>query len=99
MANKKGMSMALTLVVTAVVLIVISLVIITIVTGGLTKFSGSQTEQMNETSTATSDAIAIAYCNAQKGMDVETCCAATYGGETCESILGGTGSCGGTCLE
>ncbi len=97
MKSRKGMSMALTLVVTAVVLIVISLVIISIVTGGLSNFSKGQTDQMNETGTATASAIAISYCNAQKSVSLNVCCASNYSGDTCETILGGTGTCGGTC--
>ncbi len=97
MKSRKGMSMALTLVVTAVVLIVISLVIITIVTGGLSNFSKGQTDQMNETGSATASAIAISYCNAQKSVSTSVCCAANYSNSDCETILGGTGSCGGTC--
>ncbi len=90
MKSRKGMSMALTLVVTAVVLIVISLVIITMVTGGLSKFTKSNTDTMDETSNATASAIAIAYCNSQKAVSDEVCCAADYNGEDCDVILGST---------
>lgn len=88
MKSRKGMSMALTLVVTAVVLIVISLVIITMTTGGLSKFTKANTDTMDETSNATSSAIAIAYCNSQKAVSNEVCCAADYNGEDCDVILG-----------
>lgn len=97
MTDKKGMSMALTLVVSAVVLIVISLVIITIVTGGLSGFGGHQTQQMEDTTNATASAVELAYCNAQKSVSLEMCCLATYDGRTCEVILGGTDPCGGSC--
>ncbi len=91
------MGMALTLVVTAVVLIVISLVIITMVTGGLSKFGASNNEQMEDASTATTDAIAIAYCDSQKAVSADACCAASYSGENCEDVLSGTDPCGITC--
>lgn len=97
MINRKGMSMALTLVVSAVVLIVISLVIITIVTGGLSGFGAHQTQQMNETVVATSSAVELAYCNAQKAVSLEMCCKATYNSKNCTDILGGATACGGTC--
>ena len=88
MKSRKGMGMALTLVVTAVVLIVISLVIITLVTGGLSKFGKSNTDQMEDASNATASSIAIAYCNSQKAVGSEVCCAADYGGLPCDEILG-----------
>ena len=89
MVTRKGMGMALTLVVTAVVLIVISLVIISIVTGGLSKFGASNDEQMTGASEATTDTIAYAHCSTQKGISSGACCHATYGGEDCDIILGG----------
>lgn len=81
------MGMALTLVVTAVVLIVISLVIITMVTGGLSKFGASNNQQMEDSSNATSNAIAIAYCNAQNDVSGDACCDATYAGVDCTDII------------
>ncbi|MBW6462410.1 MAG: hypothetical protein K0B07_05170 [DPANN group archaeon] len=91
--SRKGMGMALTLVVTAVVLIVISLVIITMVTGGLSKFGASNNQQMNDSSAATSDAIAVAYCNAQNDVSGDACCKSKYAGKDCTDII----TCGITC--
>ena len=93
MKSRKGMGMALTLVVTAVVLIVISLVIITMVTGGLSKFGASNNQQMNDSSAATSSAIAIAYCNAQNDVSGAACCDASYAGDSCTEFI----TCGITC--
>lgn len=87
MKSRKGMGMALTLVVTAVVLIVISLVIITMVTGGLSKFGASNNQQMEDASESTTSAIAIAHCNAQKAVGNETCCVASYADISCDKIL------------
>ena len=88
MKSRKGMGMALTLVVTAVVLIVISLVIITMVTGGLSKFGASNNEQMEDASTATTSAIAIAHCNAQDAVSGNTCFNSKYSDEECDIVLG-----------
>ncbi len=63
--NKKGMSAALTLVITAVVLIVISLVVITIVSGGLGNFFKRTDKQSNESSSASQCSAAVSYCNLQ----------------------------------
>ncbi|MBW6452027.1 MAG: hypothetical protein K0B02_04855 [DPANN group archaeon] len=63
--NNKGMSAALTLVITAVVLIVISLVVITIVSGGLGNFFKRTDMQSNESSVAAQCSTAVSYCNLQ----------------------------------
>ena len=63
--SKKGMSAALTLVITAVVLIVVSLVVITIVSGGLGNFFKRTDMQSNESAQAAQCASAVSYCNLQ----------------------------------
>ncbi len=65
--NKKGMTMALTLIVAAVVLIVIGLLIITITSGSLTNFINSITDQEGSTSC---DIKVQNYCITHQGEPV-----------------------------
>ncbi len=87
MIDRKGTTMALSLVVTAVILIVISLVIITIVTGGLSQFAGSQSDTVNETGSAIGTQAGSAYCNAQKSVSCQYCKDAKYNGVDCSEIV------------